>query len=165
MYFFFVDKSMHKIFLDYGKYDFIAQIPQILYSTLVSQFLDFILKYLCLTEKDIYKIKQFEKEKDKFVAKKNIFKSIKYMKIKILLYFLITFIFICFFWYFISAFCAVYKNTQLFLIKDTMISFLISLLYPFALYILPTGLRIISLNDEKKRLKFLYILSDLIPLI
>ena len=163
--FFFVDKSMHKIFLDYGKYDFIAQIPQILYSTLVSQFLDFILKYVCLTEKDIYKIKQFEKEKDKFVAKKNIFKSIKYMKIKILLYFLVSFIFMCFFWYFISAFCAVYKNTQLFLIKDTMISFLISLLYPFALYILPKGLRIISLNDEKKRLKFLYILSDLIPLI
>ena len=106
---FFVDKSMHKIFLDYGKYDFIAQIPQI--------------------------------------------------------YFLVSFIFMCFFWYFISAFCAVYKNIQLFLIKDTMVSFLISLLYPFALYILPTGLRIISLNDEKKRLKFLYILSDLIPLI
>ena len=82
-----------------------------------------------------------------------------------MIYFLITFIFICFFWYFTSAFCAVYKNTQLFLIKDSMISFLISLINPFALYILPTALRIISLNDEKKRLKFLYILSDLIPLI
>ena len=156
---------MHKIYLDYGEYDFIAQIPQILYSTLVSQFLDFFLKYLCITEKDIYKIKKFKKEKDKFVAESNVFKLIKYMKIKILLYFLITFIFICFFWYFTSAFCAVYKNTQLFLIKDSIISFLISLINPFVFYILPTALRIISLNDEKKRLKFLYILSDLIPLI
>ena len=38
--FFFSDDSMHKLFLNYGKYDFIQQIPQITYSTIISQFIE-----------------------------------------------------------------------------------------------------------------------------
>ena len=34
--FFFADETMHKMFLDYGKYNFIQQIPQIIYSTVIS---------------------------------------------------------------------------------------------------------------------------------
>ena len=156
---------MHRIYLDYGKYNFLYQIPQILYSTIVSEALDVFFRYLCLTEKDIYKIKDLLKKKNKVKRKKKIFKIIKCMKIKLLFYLLFTFLFMCFFWYFISAFCAVYKNTQVFFIKDSMMSFLISLLHPFVLYLIPSTLRILSLKDKKKRLKFLYILSDLIPII
>ena len=87
------------------------------------------------------------------------------MRFRLVYYFIVTFFFMVFFWYFISAFCAVYKNTQIFLIKDLIISFILSLIYPFILYIFPSALRILSLKDKKKRLKFLYILSDLIPLI
>ena len=162
---FFFDESMHKIFLDYGKYNFLAQIPQIAYSTIASESLDVFLRYLGLIEKDIYKIKQIRKKKKKKGNKEKIFKILKCMKIRIFFYFLVTFLFMFFFWYFLSAFCGVYKNTQIFLIKDSMISFGLSLLYPFGLYIIPTGLRILSLLDKKKRLKFLYILSDIIPFI
>ena len=35
--FFLADETMHKMFLDYGKYDFIQQIPQIVYSTIISK--------------------------------------------------------------------------------------------------------------------------------
>ena len=35
--FFYSDESMHKIFLNYGKYNFIQQIPQIIYTTIISQ--------------------------------------------------------------------------------------------------------------------------------
>ena len=87
------------------------------------------------------------------------------MRIKLFFYFVVTFLFMCFFWYFVAAFCAVYKNTQSFLLKDSMISLLLSLLYPFGLYLFPTTFRIISLRDKKKRLGFFYKLSDLIPLI
>ena len=162
---FFVDDSMHKIYLDYGKYNFIAQIPQILYSTLASEALDVFLRYLALIEKDIYNISKEEKKKNKVIAKKVIFKILKCMRIKLFFYFVVTFFLIFFFWYFVAAFCSVYKNTQSFLIKDSMISLLLSLLYPFGLYLFPTALRIISLRDKKKRLCFFYKLSDLIPLI
>ena len=162
---FFIDDSMHKIYLDYGKYIFIAQIPQIIYSSVASQSLDVVLRYLALTEKDIYRIKQLEKRKNKVLATKKIFGILKCIKIKLCGYFILTFIFICFFWYFISAFCAVYKNTQMFLIKDSLTSFSISLITPFIMYIFPAAFRIISLKDKKKRLKFLYKLSDIIPII
>ena len=162
---FFVDDSMHKIYLDYGKYNFIAQIPQILYSTLVSEALDVFLRYLALIEKDLYKISNIDKKKNNVTDKMKIFKILKFMRIKLFFYFIVTFLFMCFFWYFVAAFCAVYKNTQSFLLKDSMISLLLSLLYPFGLYLFPTTLRIISLRDKKKRLGFFYKLSDLIPLI
>ena len=163
---FFIDDSMHKIYLDYGKYNFVLLIPQIIYSTIVSEVLDIFLRYLSTTEKDIYTIKRINKKNDKsLLIKQKIFKVIKCIKIKLFFYFLVTYLLICFFWYYISAFCAVYKNTQSFLIKDSLLSLLISLIYPFALYMLPTGLRIISLKDKKKRLKFLFKLSEKIPLI
>ena len=123
------------------------------------------MRYLCIIEKDIYQIKKLEQKKNKNIAKQKIFKVLKCMRIKLIFYFIVTFFFMCFFWYLIAAFCAVYKNTQHFLIKDSMVSLLMSLLYPFGLYLLPAGLRIIAIRDKGKRLGFLYKLSDIIPLI
>ena len=55
--FFFSDDSMHKIFLNYGKYNFIQQIPQIVYTTIISQLMEIFLCFLSLTDKHIYGIK------------------------------------------------------------------------------------------------------------
>ena len=60
--FFFSDDSMHKIFISYGKYDFIQQIPQITYSIIISQLIEVFLCYLSLTDKYIYQIKSLLKE-------------------------------------------------------------------------------------------------------
>ena len=54
--FFFSDDSMHKIFLNYGKYNFIQQIPQIIYTTIISQLLELFLCFLTLTDKLIYEL-------------------------------------------------------------------------------------------------------------
>ena len=51
--FFFSDESMHKLYLSYGKFDFIQQLSQIIYSTLISQFMEVILCFLGLTDKYI----------------------------------------------------------------------------------------------------------------
>jgi hypothetical protein len=61
---FFNDDSMHKIALDYGKYNFISQIPQIIYSTIISQAMDMFIKYLSLSEKEVYLIKQYNNTKE-----------------------------------------------------------------------------------------------------
>ena len=55
--FFFSDETMHRMFLDYGKYNFIQQIPQIVYSTIVSQLIEVLLCFLSLTDKHFYQIK------------------------------------------------------------------------------------------------------------
>ena len=158
---FFDDESMHKIYLDYGKYNFISQIPQIIYSTIISESMDIFLKYLSLSEKEIYEVKKYKNIKEVGDAIKQL---IKCLKIKFFFFYFICFIFIIFFWYFISIFCAIYENTQIILFKDSSLSFLISLIYPFCLYLFPATLRIISLRSIKKNKKILYKISNYIPI-
>ena len=66
--FFFNDETMHKVYKDNGVFNIIYQIPQILYSTLVSSVINMLLKKLSLSQKNILDINQ---EKDKQIAMKN----------------------------------------------------------------------------------------------
>ena len=61
---FFFDSSMHKIYIDYGKYNFIAQMPQILYSSLIALIIELLIGILSSTDKDYLKIKKFEDNSD-----------------------------------------------------------------------------------------------------
>ena len=158
--FFFTDESMHKIYLNYGKFNFIQQIPQIIYSTILSQTLEVFLCYLSLTDKHIYQIKKLP---TKIRNKDTIFKILKCIKIKLIVFFIFIFVFFIFYWYLISCFCAVYENTQIIFIKDSFTSFLIGLIYQFVIYLIPSILRVRALKDEKKHSKFIYQLSDIIP--
>ena len=62
-------------------------------------------------------------------------------------------------------FCAIYKNTQVYLIKDTAISFGLSLLYPFGIYLLPGIFRIPALSNKKNNRKYLYNFSKILQII
>ena len=48
---------MHKIYEDQGSFNFIYQIPQIIYSTIISTFINILLKTLSLTQKNILELK------------------------------------------------------------------------------------------------------------
>ena len=155
---FFNDSTMHKYFESKGKYDFIYELPKIIYSSLESLLITYLFKYLSLIDKNIMIIK-LEKT---IIFTDRMHKEIKCMKIKFILFFTFSFIFLIFFWYYLSVFCAVYKKTQIILIKDTMISFCLSLLYPFILNLLPGIFRLISLRNSKKNKLCLYKISTLI---
>ena len=121
-----------------------------------------ILKELSLSEKNILSIKRgidIKKMKD------NSKKIKKCLNVKFIIFFILNFLLLLFFWYFISCFCAVYINTQIFLIKDTLISFAISMIYPFGLNLLPGLFRIPALKSKKKDKKSIYQLSCIIALI
>ena len=160
--FFFNDETMNKINEDKGKYDILFQIPQILYSTVISSIINIILKQLSLSEQQIITIKM---EKDYLLAQKKSKKIKTCLYLKLYIFFILSFIFMIFFWYFISCFCAVYKNTQIILIKDTLISFALSMLYPFGLNLFPGFFRFPALRAPKKDKKCLYNASELIALI
>ena len=159
--FFFTDKSMHNVYEHNGAFKLIYQIPQILYSTIVSAFINFILKKLSLSEQNILEIK---KESNEEKAKKKSKQIESCLKIKFIVFFGLCFLFMLFFWYFITCFCSVYKNTQIILIKDTMISFGLSMLYPFGLNLLPGILRIPALRAKTDKTQ-LYKISLIIALI
>ena len=160
--FFFTDDTMHKLYVDQGKYNILLQLPQILFSTVISAVINVLLKMLSLTEKNILSLKQ-EKETMKIMDKT---KTIgKCLRIKFIIYFSLSIIFMLFFWYFISCFCAVYKNTQIVLIKDTLISFVLSMVYPFGLNLLPGLFRIPALRAVKKDKGYRYKISQYVALI
>ena len=125
---FFTDNSMNKIYKDKGIFNFIFQLPKIIYSTLITSFVNLIIKTLSLSESNIIYLKKYYKTK-KYQNIKN--KVIKCLKIKFNMFLILGFFLLCIFWYYCSVFCAVYRKTQKTLIKDTLSSFVISLIYPF----------------------------------
>ena len=118
---------------------------------------------LSLSQDEIINIKENYNLK---IINKEIKKVIKYITIKCFLFFIVGIILLLGFWYYLSAFCAVYNNTQIPLITDNFISFLASMLYPFIFDLIPFLLRIISLRNEIKCLyKFSNILIKIIGIL
>ena len=152
---------MHKIYDDEGKYDFIYNIPQIIYSLLISVIINLIIKFLSLSEKKVLEAKG-EKRKNSEDLDIKIKKLFKVLKIKFVLFFVITFIILIFYWFYITCFCAIYKNTQIHLIKDTISSFVMSLAYPFAIFFAPVIFRRIALKAEKMDRNLFYKFSQLL---
>ena len=157
--FFFGDETMDKIYEDNAMFNFIFQIPQILYSSIISTIIDIIMKKLTISEEQILVMKK-EKDKKKFLELANEIKN--KLKIKLITFLVLSSTLMLFFWYFISCFCAAFGNTQHLLISDTFISFLTSMIYPFGLKLLPGILRIPSLRSPQKNKKFLYKISQLL---
>ena len=156
--FFFSDETMHKMFLDYGKYNFIQQIPQITYSTIISKLIEIILCYLSLTDKHYYQIKDCKK-----ISKSSMIGIIKCIRIKLAFFFGFTTLMFIFYWYLISCFCSVYQNTQIAFIKDSLLSFLLGNLIPFVIYLVSSLFRIFSLKSVKYKLECIYNFSNIIP--
>ena len=158
---FFNDDNIHKIYEDHGTFDILYQLPQIIYSYLISYLFDFLLNLLALSEDDIIEFKKIRKIT-------NINKTVKELKnklnIKFCLYFIISMLFLLFFWYYLSIFCAVYRNTQYHLLKDTLISFGLSLLTPLGFYLLPGIFRIPSLADKKNKKNYIFKFSQIIQI-
>jgi hypothetical protein len=160
--FFFNDETMHKVYINNGRFNFIYQIPQILYSSFSSLMINSLLRMLSLSESELVRIKQ---QKFTSAAIKKSKQIGLRLTIKFILFFIIGNILLLFFWYYISCFCAVYINTQVILIKDTLICFTISMSYPFALNLFPGILRIPALRAKNKDKKCMYKISGIIALI
>ena len=149
---------MHKIYGDKGNYNYLYQIPQILYSSIISWAIKKLLKKLALSEDNILSIR-----KEKNIKK--VFDIEYFIKIKFILFFAIGIIFMLFFSYFISCFCAIYKNTQIILIENTLMCFCLNLTYPFILNLSPGLFRIPALHAKNKDKICLYKFSNLLAII
>ena len=91
---FFDDMAIHKIYIQEGAFKFLNQLPQILYSTIISTAINSLISFLSLSEKNILKIKDEKKKKGK--KEKNDLKNIvsketKCLNIKFIIYFLLNF--------------------------------------------------------------------------
>ena len=149
---FFNDAQFTYIYNQHGKFSILIFIPKAIFSNIICSIIKYWLNKISLSQDLISKIK----------SKKNILKEEyklkikKKTKIKFALFFIILYLFLLLFWYFISVFCAIFRNTQWALFKSSFLSFIISMLYPFIFCFLSTVFRKIAL---KKKWKWMFKIS------
>ena len=153
---------MHQIYEDEGTFNFVYQIPQILYSTIISTVIKMIISFLSLTESTFIKLKN---KKSKKLALKELGNILKCISKKCIAFFILCYFFNLIFWYYLACFCAVYTNTQIHLVKEVLSSFAISLVTPFFVCLLPGVFRVRALDDKRKNKKIcLYKFSKFLQL-
>ena len=153
----FADKTIHKLYLEEGKYNFGQSLPQIIYSLLITHVIEILLCFLTMTDRHIYEIKALKKTKE---YHEKIFEIMKLMRIKLIVFYTSTSAIFIFYWYCVSAFCAVYQKTQGFLILNAFLCFFILLIDPFIVYGIIALMRILSLKySNKKGMKWMYSIS------
>ena len=158
-YFYFSEKVIHKIYEDKGKYDFSYYLPKIITAFFVAYFLTVIIKFIFLSERNILQIKL---QNTYFQANKIAPKIKRKVSIKYIVFFTIGIILLIFLWMLLSSFGAVFRNTQIILFENTLISFATSLIYPFIYDIIPCFFRILSLHYRKENLYKVSLLLQLL---
>ena len=156
--FFYTDEYISRAYKLNSDLSFWAELPKSIISYLLTALFLYLLEYLSSSK---IKLKA-KKGKKKILFFRECNALLKLLKFKLGFYFTINFIFILFYWYYISAFCGVYQNSQMSWIKSTMISFGISILTPFAYCIVIAVVRKISLAYRKK---WLFKISNLIMIL
>ena len=156
--FFFFDKSIHMIYEKKGKYIFVTLFPQIVYSIMITYFAETISNSFTMIDKKIYQIKNLENNE---TNKTIVIKILSGIKCKLTVFFVFIFILMAFYWYLITAFCSVYRNTQSIYLLNLLVSFIIYSIYPFIIYAFTSAFRLCGL---KRNSSCFYKISTLIPI-
>ena len=150
----FVDEEMiHKIYEEYGGYKIMHYISYISISFAGAHILYIIMKLIFLPERNISEIRQ---KSSLYLANETAKKSKTCLKIKYFIFFLLGLVFLLIFWYVMSSFGAVYQNTQIYIFENALISFAISLIYPFFINIFPCIFRIPAIYSKNKNRGCMY---------
>ena len=128
-------------------------------SSILASIFHILLKLLCLTHNSI---RSLRKIKDVETAKKKSIWILRCIKLRITIYYFLSFIFLIIFGYYIGCFCAIFENTQIELIKSMFTSWLLSLLYPFVIYFIASIFRRVAL---RYKIKCFYAINQIFQLI
>ena len=125
-------------------------------------FLNIFFKLLILSNDTILKFKINLSNNNICDNKKNLMQK---LGIKFISYFIISSLLLLFFWYYISMFGAIYRNNQFHLLKNTGISFVLSMIYPFGIFLLCGILRISALSEHNKNRNCMFYCSKVMQMI
>ena len=154
---FFNYSIIHIIYKDGGRYNLYYLFPIIIYAFLISYYINIIIKFFTLSERNLIELKNQKsiKQMNSLVPK-----ILRCLIIKYITYFVLSIVFLTFFWYYISSFGAVFQNSQVYLIKNTFISFTLGLYYPLLIYLLPGIFRRLSLRAKNRNI--MYTISNIL---
>ena len=159
--FFFTSNKMKETYInkmeDVGTY--LKNLLHSFLSSIFSSIILVLLKFLCLTHSTIRKLKKLKTKEEAENKSKWIIRCIK---IRICVYYILSYIFLLVFGYYVACFCAIFKNTQIDLIISMFTSWGLSLLYPFMIYIATSLTRRIGIRCK---CKFIYRINQILQMI
>ena len=156
--FFFTNKNIKSAYIRDLK-DLSIVVNNLLHSFLSSIFSSIILlslRFLCLTHNSIKSLRSIDDVEE---AKRKTIWMYRCIKIRLLIYYLLCYLFIIIFGYYIACFCAVFENTQIDLIKSMFTSWALSLFYPFIIYFINSIIRISAIKCKSR---CLYCINNLL---
>ena len=150
---FFSDSAIDNILEKENKFDINYMIKPMAFTYLICLVLNILFKCLIKINNNVIDIK-YEKQTYE--------EGLKAIRLKIIVYFVLGFIFMIFGWLLISSFCSIFTNAQIKLIKCVayvlIASFIIQIIFCFLI----SSFRICSLNSDKKDSKCLYDFSNIL---
>ena len=156
---FFNDSNLHRIYEDKGKYNFLYQLPIAIYSNLISFAITKIVTFFAIFESKISK----EAKMKTTETEMRINNYIHSLKCKFAIFFSLIILFLLFFWYYVSCFCAIFTNTQKALIINIITGYVFSLvLYPFIIGLILCIMRYCALKSKKQNKECLYKASNIL---
>ena len=156
---FFNDDIMRSIYIYKGNTNAAVHIPNIVLSSLCSIIMNIIVRFVCLNERDINKVIH---EKNPEQRKSLSEKARRKTKLLLFIFFGVAAILIGICWYYVSAFCAVFKNSQGRYFLNVFLCFIVCNIWPCVTSLIPGYLRNKALNDGTS--ETLYKVSQIISL-
>ena len=126
---------------------FWTNIANSIYSSILANAILIILKFISLTHNSVRALRKIADINSAEAKSECILKCIK---IRIVLYYILSFIFLIVFGFYVLSFCAIFENTQIRLIKSTFSSWIISLIYPFIICFITSIVRSFALMCKSK---------------
>ena len=130
---------------------FTRSIERFFYATIVGVIVESLIGFICIEEKKIKKI--YIRERDNFLKLKyEIFKVIKSIKIRFIIFIILCFIIALISWYYVNCFNNVYPGIKMEWIKSSVLIVVIVQLLPFIFTFIEALLRIIGLKCKSEKI-------------
>jgi hypothetical protein len=142
---FFNDNIMRSIYIYKGNTDAAVHIPNIILSSICCLIMSLIVRFISLSERDIMRVAR-ETNPDHRTSLSE--KTKRALKVKIIILFVVSILLICLCWYYVSAFCAIFKNSQGHYFTNVLFSFIICNIWPCVTSLIAPIFRIKSLKDQ-----------------
>ena len=133
-------------------YSFGNEIPKSIFAFLASFLLCFLMKLMIFHFPDEEELILLKRNKGINIFKRKICYTIEKMNI---IYYIVLFVFLVFFWLYVTSWCAIYQKSQLHWLVGGAFSFIISLIIPLIIAVGCAGLRRVGLKKKNELMFYL----------
>jgi len=155
--FFYTDEYISDAYHNEGVLDFFTGLPKAIYSFIATMITTNLLRMLSTSKSELIKIIREKRNEKDYIQLIN--QKLKKLRIKLIIYFILVFLLgLCFFYY-VAAFCAVYRNSQKYWFIGCITSFALDSLVAIIICLLLAAFRYIAII---KKVKCLYVFGNII---